>query len=62
MAQSGDEPIVTEIYDGKGEEVKVVTTQDSEGRTVQATAEAAEDAMRNKDKTDQLGEGFGGHH
>ena len=55
------EPTVMNIYDGAGNEKKVVATEDSQGQTVQATGDTAEEAMANKDKQDHLGPAFGGH-
>lgn len=48
------------IFDGKGNEAVVVTTDDSQGERVQATGASRADALSNVDDTDaKLGEDFG---
>lgn len=47
------------IFDGKGNESVVVTTNDSEGQRVQATGASREEALSNVDDTDKIGEDFG---
>ncbi|MGH9183722.1 MAG: hypothetical protein ACRDZ9_07965 [Acidimicrobiales bacterium] len=58
MAETGD-PIEHSIYDGEGNEIKVVTTRDEEGRTAQGTGETTEEALEDAKKPgDRLGEGY----
>ena len=61
MGQQEKEPIVSNMYDGKGNVVKVVTTENSKGRAVQSTGETVEDALDNVDKSEIVGKGFSEH-
>ena len=52
-------PLEHSIYDDQGREVKVVTTEDDEGRVSQGTGRTNEEAMADAKKPGNLlGEGY----
>lgn len=53
-------PIQSSVFDGKGNETVVVTTQGPDGRRKQGTGATADDAMADaQDPSEPIGEGFG---
>ncbi len=53
-------PIQSSVFDGAGNEVVVVTTEDEEGRRSQGTgASAAEAAAEARDPSERIGDAFG---
>src|SRR5919109_3674027 len=52
-------PIQSAVYDGAGNEIVVVTTQDEEGTRKQGTGATAEEALKDaQDPEQELGDGF----
>lgn len=53
------QPAEHSIWDGAGNEIKVVTTEDEEGRPSEGTGKTSEEALEDAKKPDQLlGHGF----
>ena len=57
--QTTGQPLEHSIYDGAGNEIKVVTTEDDEGRPSEGTGKTSEEALADaKQPGEMLGHGF----
>lgn len=59
MSETPGEPLEHSIWDGAGNEIKVVTTEDDEGRPSEGTGNTSEEALEDAKTPGQLlGHGF----